>query len=330
MCGIGLIADARGRRTHDIVEQALAALVRLTHRGAPPDTASIDGSGILTQIPWPVLADDLPAVFTQEHARRALGMFFMPRGRVAALKDTVAAELHRAGFTGCCWRTVPVSFESFDRRRTADLPAIVQVAVIASDDVGDPDSALYRVRQRIESATTSDVAQGFAVVSLSSRTVVYKGLLTPAELGTFYLDLREPAFRSAIAIVHQRFCTNTGARWGLAPPYESTHDEPWDGPAAVAFTDGAIAGALLDRNGFHPARFIQTRDDRIYLGSEAGIFDVPSESILSRGRLGPGGLLIVDTERGEILDTAAVRTRLASERPYRKLLAQSVITAAST
>ena len=201
MCGIRLIVDARGRRTHDIVEEALGALVRVTHRDAAPETASIDGSGILTQIPWSVLADDLPAVFTHEYARRALGMFFMPRGRVAVLKDTVAAELHRAGFAGCCWRTVPVSFGSLERRRTADLPAIVQVAVIASDEVGDLDAALSRVWQRIESATTADVSRGFEVVSLSSRTVVYKGALTPAELGTFYRDLREPAFRSAMAIV---------------------------------------------------------------------------------------------------------------------------------
>ena len=110
MCGIALVADARGRRSHDTVSEALDALVRLTHRGAPAETASIDGSGILTQIPWEVLADDLPAAFADERTPRALGMFFLPRGRVSALKDLIAEEMHLAGFGGCCWRTVPVSF----------------------------------------------------------------------------------------------------------------------------------------------------------------------------------------------------------------------------
>jgi glutamate synthase (ferredoxin) len=413
MCGIALVADARGRRSHDTVGEALDALVRLTHRGAPAETASIDGSGILTQIPWEVLADDLPAAFADERTPRALGMFFLPRGRVSALKDLIAEEMHLAGFGGCCWRTVPVSFEPFDARRTAGFPAIVQLATIAGSSVPDIERALYSARQRIEAATLSDVKAGFALVSLSSRTVVYKGLLTPAELARFYPDLRDPNFRSAIAIVHQRFSTNTGVRWGLAQPfqvlahngeiataegnrrstgarlresglatqlgtpadqwasdsqsldvaaqaimaggcelplalarlvppawendaeldpavaafyeYESAHAEPWDGPAAIAFSDGVIAGALLDRNGFRPARYVRTREDRVYLGSEAGIFDIPGGAVVERGRLGPGGMLIVDTRTGEVLDTAASRKRLASARPYRALVAKAIV-----
>jgi glutamate synthase domain-containing protein 1 len=398
MCGIALVADARGRRSHETVREALSALVRLTHRGAPAETASIDGSGILAQIPWKVLADDLPAVFADERAPRVLGMFFMPRGRVGLLKDLIADVMHRAGFGGCCWRTVPVSFESFDRRRTADFPAIVQLAAVAGDAVPDIERSLYAARQRIEAATLADVKSGFALVSLSSRTVVYKGLLAPAELAGFYSDLRDPAFQSAIAIVHQRFSTNTGVRWGLAQPfqvlahngeiatvdgnrrstgarrwssdsqsldaaaqalmaggcalshalarlvppawendtqldptvsafyeYESTRGEPWDGPAAIAFSDGVLAGALLDRNGFRPARYVRTRDDRVYLGSEAGIFDIPAGSVLTRGRLCPGGMLLIDTERGEILDTSAARERFAAARPYRKLVAQALV-----
>ena len=413
MCGIALVADARGRRSHETVREALSALVRLTHRGAPAETASIDGSGILAQIPWEVLADDLPAVFADERARRVLGMFFMPRGRVGPLKDLIADVMHRSGFGGCCWRTVPVSFGSFDRRRTADFPAIVQLAALAGDTVPDIERNLYAARQRIEAATLADVRGGFALVSLSSRTVVYKGLLAPGELAGFYPDLRDPAFRSAIAIVHQRFSTNTGVRWGLAQPfqvlahngeiatvdgnrrstgarlresglvtqlgtpadrwssdsqsldaaaqalmaggcalshalarlvppawendaelgpavsafyeYESTQGEPWDGPAAIAFSDGVLAGALLDRNGFRPARYVRTRDDRVYLGSEAGIFDIPAGSVLTRGRLGPGGMLLIDTERGKILDTSAARKRFASARPYRKLVAQALV-----
>ena len=417
MCGIALVADARGRRTHDIVEQALGALVRLAHRGAPPETASIDGAGILTQIPWDVFADDLPGAFSRPDAVRALGMFFMPRGRVEALKRVIAAELQAGGFGECYWRTVPVTFESFSHVRRSDLPAILQVAAIANDDAGDVEGRLYRVRQRIDVAASRERRHGFSVVSLSSRTVVYKGLLSPEELPAFFPDLRDPAFRSAIAIVHQRFSTNTTARWALAQPFhvlahngeiatidgnrrwtgarlreegipsalgtaadewasdsssldeaaqalaaaglelphafarlippawegdadldpsvaafyefESCHGEPWDGPAAIAFSDGVVAGALLDRNGFRPARYVRTRDDRLYLGSEAGIFDLPEGTIVARRRLSPGGLVLADTRTGQILETSAARRRMAAGRPYRALLARTVIPAAT-
>jgi glutamate synthase domain-containing protein 2/glutamate synthase domain-containing protein 1/glutamate synthase domain-containing protein 3 len=415
MCGIALVADARGRRTHDIVEQALGALTRLAHRGAPAETASIDGSGILTQIPWNVFADDLPAAFSRPDALRALGMFFMPRARVESLKRVIAAELQAGGFGECYWRTVPVSFETFSHIRRADLPAIVQVAAIATDDAGDAEARLYRVRQRIDIAAGRERRHGFAVVSLSSRTVVYKGLLSPEELPAFFPDLRDPAFCSAIAIVHQRFSTNTTARWALAQPFhvlahngeiatidgnrrwtgarlreegipsalgtpadewasdsssldeaaqalaasglelphafarlippawesdadldpsvaafyefEAGHGEPWDGPAAIAFSDGVIAGALLDRNGFRPARYLRTRDDRLYLGSEAGIFDVPDSAIVARRRLPPGGLVVADTRTGKILETAAARRRMAAARPYRAMVTRTVIPA---
>jgi glutamate synthase domain-containing protein 2/glutamate synthase domain-containing protein 1/glutamate synthase domain-containing protein 3 len=417
MCGIALVADARGRRTHDIVEQALGALVRLAHRGAPPETASIDGSGILTQIPWDVFADDLPAAFSRPDARRALGMFFMPRARVEPLKRLIAAALRTAGFGECHWRPVPVSFENFNHTRRTDLPTILQVAAIAHDDAGDVDARLYRVRQRIDATAARERGHGFAVVSLSSRTVVYKGLLSPHELPAFFPDLRDAAFRSAIAIVHQRFSTNTTARWALAQPFhvlahngeiatidgnrrwtgarlreegipsslgtaadgwasdsssldeavqgltasglelphafarlippawegdadldpsvaafyefEACHGEPWDGPAAIAFSDGVVAGALLDRNGFRPSRYFRTRDERLYLGSEAGIFDVPDSAIVARRRLSPGGLVLADTRTGRILETEAARRRLAAARPYRTLVRRIVVPAAT-
>jgi len=149
MCGIALVADARGRRSHDTVSEALGALVRLTHRGAPAETASIDGSGILSQIPWDVFADDLPAAFAGGRTPRVLGMFFMPRVRVSALEDLIAEEMRRAGFSGCCWRTVPVSFEAFDSRRTAGFPAIVQLAAIAGPPYGPVGLRVSATRQGV-------------------------------------------------------------------------------------------------------------------------------------------------------------------------------------
>jgi glutamate synthase (ferredoxin) len=423
-CGIGLVADARGRRSHDLVEHALSALVRMTHRGAPPQTASIDGSGILTQIPWRVYRDDLPPAFSTDRHTRALGMFFMPRHRIVELKPLVEDALHQAGFKACHWRTVPVRFTAFasdaasapgsleaERRKT--MPAILQVAALGERTAAGAETALYGARVRIERLGARARFAGLSVVSLSTRTVVYKGLLTPSELTTFYPDLADAEFSSAIAVVHQRFSTNTAPQWGLAQPfqvlahngeiatvagnrrwagaaaktaglptllgaaaergrsdsssldaavqalcaagcslphalsrlvppaweqddtlsrdvaaffeYQSCFGPSWDGPAALAFTDGDVAGALLDRNGFRPARYVHTRDRRLYLGSEAGIFDVPERDILQRGRLAPGGMILVDTRTGEILETPQARARLAAQWPYRAFVARTIV-----
>ena len=414
-CGIGLVVDARGRRSRDIVEQALGALVRMTHRGAPQETASIDGSGILTQIPWRVYRDDLPPAFSTGTGTRALGAFFMPRHGVSALKVIVEQALRRAGFGRHHWRTVPVSFAALDRARRRHMPAILQVAALADGNGDGAEAALYRARMDIEAAAARRRFSGFSLVSLSTRTVVYKGLLAPAELPIFYPDLSDREFTSAIAVVHQRFSTNTAPEWGLAQPFhmlahngeiasvagnrrwagaaaqaaglpsllgtaaerrrsdsssldaaaqalcaagcslphalsrlippawehhatlppevaafyewQACFGPSWDGPAAVAFTDGEVAGALLDRNGFRPARYVRTRDRRLYLGSEAGIFDLSPRDIVERGRLAPGGIILADTRSGRILGTDAARAQLASRKNYRAIVARSVVTA---
>ena len=412
-CGIGLLADIHGHRSHNLVEQALTALTRLEHRGAPAETASVDGSGILTQIPWELLIEDLPPAFTREDARRMAGMLFLPRRYAHELMPLIEGTLTDAGWTSLTWRTVPVCFDGLDHVRYREVPAIVQIAGIAGARVTNADASLYRAQLRIEDLGATFRADGFAVVSLSTRTVVYKGLLTPGELPAFFVDLRQAAFRSAIAIVHQRFSTNTFAQWSLAQPfhmlahngeistiagnrrwtkarlreaagvsalpagldegvsdscsldaaaqalqhagyalphvmsrlvppawendarmashvrafyeYQARFSEPWDGPAAIAFSDGRLAGALLDRNGFRPARYIRTDDGHLYLGSEAGIFDIPDAAIIERGRLGPGEMIVVDTERGCVYETEAVREQLARQRPYRALVRDSTV-----
>ena len=341
----------------------------------------------------------------------------MPRDRAGASKALVERALHQAGFRRCHWRTVPVRFTSFDAQRRSHMPAILQVAALSHGSRPDAEAMLYRARVRIESAATRECFAGLAVVSLSTRTVVYKGLLTPAELAAFYPDLRDPEFSSAMAVVHQRFSTNTAPQWALAQPfqllahngeiatvagnrrwagaaaraaglptllgtpaerrrsdsssldaavqalcaagcslphalsrlvppaweqdaallqevaafyeYQACFGPSWDGPAALAFTDGQVAGALLDRNGFRPARFVRTRDDRLYLGSEAGIFDLPARDIVQRGRLAPGAMILVDTRTRQILGTPEVRAQLAKQQPYRALVARSIVPSAS-
>ncbi|MCA1652458.1 MAG: alpha-hydroxy-acid oxidizing protein, partial [Acidobacteria bacterium] len=411
-CGIGLVADIHGHRSHDLIEHALTALARLEHRGAPPETASVDGSGILTQIPWELLIEDLPPVFARQDARRMLGAFFLPRRHAQELMALIERTLADAGWTSLTWRTVPVCFDGLDRVRDREVPAIMQIAGIAGAQIADADASLYRAQLQIEQLGVRFRADGFPVVSLSMRTVVYKGLLTPGELPAFFMDLRHAAFQSAIAIVHQRFSTNTFAQWHLAQPfhllahngeistiagnrrwmkarlleagsstlpaglsegvsdscsldaaaqalqqagyalphvmsrlvppawenearmaehvrafyeYQARFSEPWDGPAAIAFSDGRLAGALVDRNGFRPARYIHTVDGRLYLGSEAGIFDIPEGAILERGRLGPGEMIVVDTERGQVFGRDAIREHLARQRPYRALVRDSTV-----
>jgi glutamate synthase domain-containing protein 2/glutamate synthase domain-containing protein 1/glutamate synthase domain-containing protein 3 len=414
-CGVAFVATTSGVAAHHIVASAMRALVNLGHRGATgadPDTG--DGAGILLQVPHDFLSAaagvDLPAA-----GDYGVGMVFLPAER-AARRAAVNV------ITGCCadegvhllgWRDVPVDRAVPGVTARTAMPCIRQFFVAAVGLDGDAlERRLYVLRRVIETRAREagmDRRQ-VHIASLSSRTVVYKGMLTAEQLGRFYADLRDPAVSSALAIVHARFSTNVLPRWDLAHPARmSAHNgeintlrgnaawmsarqskfrsalfggdidkirdvldadgsdstqfdnalelltmsgrsiehammmmipeawhsndllneerrafyefhasllEPWDGPAAIAFTDGRLVGACLDRNGLRPARYLVTDDGLVVMASEAGVLDIPEERIVKKWRLDPGRLLLVDTQAGAILDDDACKRQLAGRHPY--------------
>ncbi|MGH7723450.1 MAG: glutamate synthase large subunit [Candidatus Dormibacteria bacterium] len=414
-CGVAFVATTAGRAEHHIVASALRALVNLGHRGATgadPDTG--DGAGILLQVPHEFLrsasAVQLPAA-----GEYGVGMVFLPRAAAArSLAETLIA--------GCCaaegvrllgWRDVPVDPDVPGTTARAGMPRIRQFFVAAVGLHGDAlERRLYVLRRVIETRARLAGMNRHAlhIASLSSRTVVYKGMLTAEQLGRFYADLGDAAVVSALALVHARFSTNVLPRWDLAQPArlcahngeintlrgnaawmrarqskfqsalfgddvakirdvldsdgsdstqfdnalelltmsgrsvehammmmipEAWHGnelldperrafyefhasllEPWDGPAAIAFTDGRLVGACLDRNGLRPARYLVTEDGLVVMASEAGVLDIPDERIVKKWRLDPGRLLLVDTEAGAILDDGACKRQLAGRHPY--------------
>jgi glutamate synthase (NADPH) large chain len=174
--------------------------------------------GIVAPIPWELLSDDLPPVFFTARERRALGTFFFPRGRVREMTGIVEDTLYATGWTSLQWRRVPVCFERFDRERRQAMPAILQVAALAQKGAADPGRVLDKVRRYLETHAARQQARGFAVVSLSTRTVIYKGLLSPAELPVFYPDLQAPAFAPPFAVLQRKISTAAAPLWSMAPP----------------------------------------------------------------------------------------------------------------
>ena len=418
-CGFGFVAHVRGEKSHQIVRQGLEILVNLSHRGAAgSDPCSGDGAGLLLQLPHRMLAEECASLGIELPAAGdyAVGMAFLPhdpeqRAEIEKLVESNMASRPDA-FLG--WRTVPIRSEAIGRVARETLPCVRQF-FIAREELAPElfERKLYFFRKRLEktvSATNLPGGEHFYISSLSSRTIVYKGLLIPYQIDDFYPDLADDRMESAIALVHSRFSTNTFPTWPRAHPYrymchngeinalrgnlnwmrvregalssnvfgeditelfpviaegqsdsasldnvieflvmggrslphavmmtipeawESNDDlspevrgfyeyhaaimEPWDGPAAVSFTDGRYVGATLDRNGLRPARYLVTHDDRIVLASEAGVLRFAPEEVRAKGRLAPGKMLVVDTERGEILEDAAIKSRIASQRPY--------------
>ncbi|HUY46900.1 MAG TPA: glutamate synthase-related protein [Streptosporangiaceae bacterium] len=411
-CGVGFVADLSGLPSHDTVDKALTVLRNLEHRGAQgSDPNTGDGAGILTQVPdaffRSVCAFDLPAAGSY-----AAGMVFLPAdddgcaAAVAAVERLAAEE----GLTILGWRDVPSDPEHCGQGALDVLPTLRQLFVAAAGESGITlDRRAYCLRKRAEHVA------GCYVVSLSARTIVYKGMLTALQLEPFYPDLSDPRFVSALALVHSRFSTNTFPSWPLAHPYRyiahngeintvrgnrnwmrareamlasdlfprsadgrgmerllpvlddtgsdsasfdeclellhlggrslphamlmmipepwENHDEmdparrafyrfhstlmePWDGPACVAFTDGTVIGAVLDRNGLRPGRYWVTRDGLVVLASEVGVLDIDPAEVVRKGRLQPGRVFLADTGSRRILEDADVKSALASEHPY--------------
>ncbi|MHB8532956.1 MAG: glutamate synthase central domain-containing protein, partial [Solirubrobacteraceae bacterium] len=412
-CGVGMVARLDNEPTHEVVSRALTALENLEHRGASgadPDTG--DGAGILMQMPDELLRAvtdfELPPAGEYGVLMCFLANDAARRGRLQALLErTVTAEGQRV----LGWREVPVHPEHTGRVAAECRPVIRQLVVGAGGrEAADREAferKLYVIRRICELTAQDD---GLYVASSSSRTINYKGMLISFQLGAFYEDLRDERCKSAMALVHSRFSTNTFPSWELAHPYRvichngeintvmgnvnwmraresqlrselfgedlekilpvvspgnsdsATFDnvlellmlagrslphaammmipeayrdrddlpdylkafyayhsclmEPWDGPASVAFTDGRVVGATLDRNGLRPGRWVETTDGHVVLGSESGLLDIPPQQVRRLGRLQPGKLFLVDLERGRIVEDEELKREIATAKPY--------------
>ncbi|MGA2284421.1 MAG: glutamate synthase large subunit [Candidatus Dormibacteria bacterium] len=423
-CGVAFVASLRREPTHEVVSAGLEALRNLGHRGATgSDPLSGDGAGILLQTPDALLRREAGFALPGPGAY-GVGMAFLPRdasGR-ADCEALVAGACHDEGLRLLGWRDVPVEPGCAGPTALAGMPVTRQLFVAAVGLEGDQlERRLYVLRRVIErrSDAVGLTRDHFHLASLSSRTVVYKGMLTADQLPVFYPDLRDPAAISRLAMVHARFSTNVLPRWDLAQPFRlSAHNgeintlrgnvnwmrarqskfrsphygadiaklrpvidelgsdssqfdnalelltmagrsvehaimmmipeawdrnplmdeerhafyefhasllEPWDGPAAIAFTDGRLVGATLDRNGLRPARWLVTDNGWVVMASEAGVLPIPEERITKKWRLEPGRLLLVDTEAGEILDDDAVKSVLSRRHPYRQWIRQGAV-----
>ena len=429
-CGVGFIADIKGRKSQQIVEDALAILCNLEHRGAVgADPRAGDGAGILVQIPHTFFAKEAAKLgFTlPAPGEYAVGNLFMPRDPDwrQIIRDIYAQKIKQEGMTLIGWRDIPTDNSTLGESVKPTEPVHQQVFIgrgkkITSED--EFERRLYILRKSISSRIymrRERRLSGYYPVSISCRTIVYKGMFLADQLGTYYPDLHDPDFESALALVHQRFSTNTFPTWSLAHPYrmiahngeintlrgnnnwmaarqasvssplfgddieklwpisyEGQSDtacfdnalefltmggyslahammmmipeawagnplmdeerrafyeynaalmEPWDGPAAIAFTDGRQIGATLDRNGLRPARYFVTRDDRIIMASEMGVLPIPEKDIVTKWRLQPGKMLLVDLDEGRLIPDEELKSTLAKSHPYKEWLERTQI-----
>jgi len=422
-CGVGFVAHIKGKKSHNIVEQGLTILKRIVHRGAVgADPKAGDGAGLLMQIPdaffRKVVDFDLPA-----SGNYGVGMVFFPKedAQRALLEEEINQTIEAEGLKLLGWRTVPVDNTDLGESVKPTEPTTRQVFVAAGEsglDQNGLERKLFVIHKMVGSQVRKkEIAgyQDFYINSMSTRTIVYKGMLLAEQVGEYFVDLLDERVTSALALVHQRFSTNTFPTWDLAHPfrmiahngeintnrgnvnwmaarrhamsskilgddldkiwpvipegqsdtacfdnalellvvggYSLTHAmtmlipeawghsstsmepkrrayyeynaalmEPWDGPAAVAFTDGRQVGAMLDRNGLRPARYLITDDDLVVMASEMGVLDIPQNKIVKKWRLQPGKMFLIDMEQGRIITDKEIKAELGNEHPYQEWL----------
>ncbi|MDU5088713.1 MAG: glutamate synthase central domain-containing protein, partial [Veillonella sp.] len=377
-CGMGFVVNIKGKKSHDIIDDGLRILERLEHRGgAGADKDTGDGAGILVQIPHEffkreceVLGINLPAV-----GEYGVGMVFahkyesLRNEQKRILEEVVREE----GQVVLGWREVPVDGTKVGKEAAAIRPWMIQILIGKGPDVTNNkefERKLYIIRKLAEKRIiplSKELSSDFYIASLSSKTIVYKGMLTPGQLRDFYLDLSDLDFTSALATDIKKvfpvvddsgsdsamfdntleFLHMTGrslphAIMMMIPePWERNnlmsqekHDfyefnsfmmEPWDGPAAMGFTDGTVIGGVLDRNGLRPARYYVTTDDRVIMASEVGVVNENAENIRAKGRLEPGKMLLIDTEEQRIISDEEIKHRVATELPYNEWVKEHVI-----
>lgn len=429
-CGVGMICHLKGIPSHAIVQKGLQILVNLTHRGACGcDETSGDGAGILIQMPDGFLrkVGAREGIALPPAGSYGCGLVFLPRQREARrrCRQMLAQAVAASGQVLLGWRRLPVDPGAIGELARHSVPAIEQVFVgrgPACPDHTDFERRLYVIRKSVEKAVREsgiDAHGFFHLPSLSARTLVYKGMLLADQMVPFFPDLADEDMASALALVHQRYSTNTFPTWDLAQPFRflchngeintlrgnvnwmnarehlfasdvfgeamdclrpvatpgasdsATLDnavellyhtgrslphcimmlipeawqnhatmspdvkafyeyhvclmEPWDGPAAIPFTDGRWVGAVLDRNGLRPSRYTVTRDDLVVMASETGVLDIPPEAVRCKGRLKPGRMFLVDLKAGRIVPDAEIKARMAGRQPYGAWLAQNRI-----
>lgn len=415
-CGVGMIVNLHGTKSHDLIDSALRVLENMKHRGAEgADNKTGDGAGIMVQIPHEFIL--LQGIPVPEKGKYGTGLVFMPKDKEAqqAIMSIMIEEIERESMTLMHVRSVPVNSNVLGKDALATEPDVKQIFITAEADEQFLEKKLYIIRKKIENRIEH---KDFYIVSLSSRNMVYKGMLTSTQLREYYADLTQPYFTSALALVHSRFSTNTFPTWSLAQPFrmmahngeintirgnrawmearesvlssealgdisqirpiiqpgmsdsasmdnvleffvmsglslphalammvpESTNDknpispalkafyeyhsilmEPWDGPAALLFSDGRYAGGMLDRNGLRPARWLVTKSGTMVVASETGTISFNPDEIEAKGRLQPGKILLVDTQEGKIYYDNEVKENLASALPYSEWLSANRI-----
>ena len=428
-CGVGFVVDIKGRKSHAIIQQSLTILKNLLHRGAcgcEPNTG--DGAGILIQMPHTFLARECAkiGIILPAPKQYGAGLVFLPTDPSQSAKCQAIFEelILEEGQTLLGWRDVPTDDSSIGPSAKAAEPIFKQIFIGRNPSIKDDlafERKLYVIRKQVEHVVYGSALPQrklFYVPSLSSNTLIYKGMLSADQIETIFPDIMDPAVESALALVHQRFSTNTFPSWPLAHPYRyvahngeintlrgninwmrarealcesellpdlkrifpivleggsdsaifdnvleflvmagrplphavlmmipeawSGHEamdeerkafyeyhsclmEPWDGPASIAFTDGTVIGAVLDRNGLRPSRYYVTKDGLVVMASEVGVLDIPPENVLIKERLHPGRIFLVDTAQGRIVDDTELKRAVATEHPYREWLEANLV-----